>query len=156
MEKMITVQSSNFGQSTAIRATVKKGRYQLRPHIHQFSEIVYVIKGEIRISVDGKEEIAKAGDIALIPPFHFHDYYTPEYCEIWLAVFSNDFVSDFSTDGEFYYRGEKSVFTPSPLIKELLEERMMNTNEEIVVCDAPAFRRMKVALYAVWEIYSGL
>ena len=46
MEKMITVQSSNFGQSTAIRATVKKGRYQLRPHIHQFSEIVYVIKGE--------------------------------------------------------------------------------------------------------------
>ena len=151
---MITVQSSNFGQSTTIRATVKTGKYHVRSHIHQFSEIVFVLEGEIRISVDGKEEIAKAGDVALIPPFHFHDYYTPEYCKIWLAVFSNDFVSDFSNDGEFYYHGEKSVFTPSQIVAQLLESRMIDTNEEIVNCDARTFRNIKVAIYAVWEEYT--
>ena len=116
--------------------------------------MLFVLEGEIRISVDGKEEIAKAGDVALIPPFHFHDYYTPEYCKIWLAVFSNDFISDFSNNGEFYYSAEKSVFTPSPLVAELLKSRMMDTGEAIVACDAPTFRNMKVALYAVWEEYT--
>ena len=122
--------------------------------MHQFSEMVFVLEGEIRINLDGREEIAKAGDIAVIPPFHFHDYFTPEYCRIWLAVFSNDFISDFANNGEFYYSAERTVFTPTPLVSELLKSRMIDTEEQITVCDASTFRNVKVALYAAWEEYT--
>ncbi|MBQ8380273.1 MAG: AraC family transcriptional regulator [Clostridia bacterium] len=151
---MITVQSSNFGFTGTLRTSVKKGKYEMRSHLHQFSELLLVLDGEITVSKDGKEETARAGDVVIVPPFALHGFYTPSYSHIWLAVFSNDFISDFSQDTEYYYNTGRSVFTPSNEVLNLLKSRMIDTKEELITCDREQFRMIKAALYAVHEEYA--
>ena len=153
---MIRVHSSNFGINTALRCSTKKGQYYVEPHIHQFSEIVYVKNGSLCATVDGTEERAEAGDIVFISAFQTHTLTASDDAEIWICVFSNDFINDFKNEGDVYYIGERAVYTPSELVREFFVCRFIDSAEQFLDYDLSAFRSFRAGIYAVYEEYTRL
>ena len=154
---MITVQGSNFGAKSAIKCSSKKGQYSLGEHLHQFSEIVFVKKGSIRITVDGKSEIARANDIAVIFPFQVHSFDTDDFCDIQLCLFSNDLLPEFILPDRIYSPGENAVFSPTYELLIYIKNKIPDTAEEIIYMNDEnlnVFRRVKAALFAIHEEYS--
>lgn len=153
---MLRVHISNFGMNSALRCSTKKGQYSVEAHIHQFSEIVFVKQGTLTATVDGVKEIAKAGDIAFISAFRSHALAASPDAEIWICVFSNDFINDFSTEGDVYYMGEHSVFTPSDMVRDFFVSRFIDTAERFLEYNITAFRSFRAGIYAVYEEYTRL
>ncbi len=106
------IQHTNFGSISVIRCGIHEGKYDYDTHIHQFCELVWVLDGEIEMTVDGKTEVARASDITVIAPFQAHSFYTPKGCRIWICVISDDLLSAIPRD-ELYCPRSKAVFTPS-------------------------------------------
>ena len=73
------VQDSNFGSELVLKCGHTDGVHNSGNHIHQFCELEMVLEGEIEITVSGRTYLAKKGDIAIIPPFTVHSFYTPAY-----------------------------------------------------------------------------
>ena len=153
---MLRVHVSNFGVNTALRCGTKKGQYYVESHIHQFSEIVFVKAGTLTATVDGTEEIARAGDMVFISAFRSHTLSASADSEIWICVFSNDFISDFAGEGDVYYTGLRSVFTPTDIVRDLFASRFIDTAEKFLAFDVKLFRSFRAGIYAVYEEYTRL
>lgn len=151
---MIKVHSSNFGSKSALRCTTKIGKYFIEEHIHQFPEIVFVKAGTLDVIVDGKHETAKEKDIVFINSFQIHTLSASKNAEIWICVFSNDFINDFENGGNNFQRGVSSVFTPSVVLRDFLESKIVDSNEKFIAYDVSTFRRLKAGIYAVFEEYT--
>jgi len=117
------VQSTNFGSIHRIRSGVHEGKYCYGDHIHQFCELVWVLDGEIEMTVNGKTELAKKGDFTVISPFAVHSFYTPEYSRIHIAVISDSFIIGRISQDELYAAREKATFTPSRELIAFLEAK---------------------------------
>ncbi len=117
------VQNSNFGSTHIIRSGIHEGKYCFGDHIHQFCELVLVLDGEIEMTVNGKTEIARAGDITVITPFAIHSFNTPEYSKIHIAVISDSFIVNNITPEELYSKRERATFTPSSELLSFLNAR---------------------------------
>lgn len=150
------IQLQNFGSNSSIKSTYHKGIYQCIERIHQFPEIVYIIDGSVEITVDGKKETAKKGDLAVITPFRAHSFHTPEYCNIWIGVISNDFVSDFISGNSISTSGERAVFTPSRSLSLYVTEHFPSPSETPTNLEfgAEHYRSIKALAYAVFEEYT--
>lgn len=150
------IQLQNFGSNSSIKSTYHSGKYQCVERIHQFPEIVYIIDGSVEITVDGKKETAKKGDLAVITPFRAHSFHTPEYCNIWIGVISNDFVSDFISGSGISISGERAVFTPSRSLSLYVTEHFPSPSEipKNLVFGAEHYRSIKALAYAVFEEYT--
>lgn len=153
---MPTVHVSNFGFDTALRCSTKKGQYFIEPHLHQFSEIVFVKAGELSVTVDGVTETARENDVAFIGAFRTHTLKSSPDAEIWICVFSNDFIHDFKTEGDVHYVGERSVFTPSDMAREFFVSKFVDSAENFLEYNASIFRSMRVGIYAIYEEYTRL
>ena len=151
---MIRVQTENYGNQSTIKCTTKKGPYHVERHIHQFWELVYVRDGSLSFTVDGYKGVANAGDIILVSPFRTHSYSTPDYSDIWLALFSDDFVCDFANDGNMYYVSETPIFKPSKQLLSYFKTKLVDTGEVFIYNNNPLFRRMKAAIYPIYEEYT--
>lgn len=154
---MITVQGTNFGTVNTVKCSVKTGRYVLGSHMHQFSELVFVRGGSIRVTIDGKSEIANENDIVVISPFQIHSFDTDIFCDIKLCLFSNDFISDFIPRDKICILGERAVFSPSAALAEFIRDKIPDTGEEPVRFTSSAdatYRKIKAAIYAIYEEYT--
>jgi len=148
------VQKSNFGTTSAARCFYKEGQYTFWEHIHQFSEITYVLEGSIEITIDGIKETANSGDIVIVPPLKKHSIETPKYCKIWSCVFSNDFVLDFISTDELYGGGDKAVFTPSKHLSYFFDNRLIDSEESLIEFTTTTFRMFKLFIHAIYEEYT--
>ena len=54
------------------------------PHFHEEAEIVYVLDGELIITLGTNNRIAKKGDICIIPPRIIHNLYTENHSETFV------------------------------------------------------------------------
>ena len=153
---MINIHSSNFGTESALRCATKKGAYYTEPHIHQFPEIVLVNGGTIDLTVDSRRETARAGDIAFIGSFQEHTIKGSEDADIWICVFSNDFIMDFNTRSDIHCVGERAVFTPSATLLSFLKSKIVDSGEKFIVFDQAVFRSLKAGIYAVYEEYTRI
>ena len=151
---MLKIHASNFGMNTALRCSTKKGQYYVEPHIHQFSEIVFVKEGILKATVDGIEEVAKKGDIVFISAFRTHTLSATPDAEIWICIFSNNFITDFESEGDVYYMGERSVFTPSDIVRSFFVSRFIDSAENFFEYNPSVFRSFRAAIYAVYEEYT--
>ena len=151
---MINIHSSNFGTESAVRCTTKKGAYYTEPHIHQFPEIVLVKSGTLSVTVDGRTETARAGDVLFIGSFQTHTMRGSEDADIWICVFSNDFISDFNTNADVYSIGQRAVFTPSEATLKFLTDRLVDSGEKFISFDKTIYRFLKAGIYAAYEEYS--
>ena len=133
-----------------------EGKHEYPEHLHHFIETVCVLDGEIEITINGNAEIARKGDIAVIPPFHPHSFHTPQYCKIWVELFSPVWVTDFFS-WEKFYMAEKNVFTPQPqtfsyIVSKMPPQRYSWRRKEDEL-SKDFFRRTKTLYYAIFEEY---
>ena len=123
LEIFMIIQKSNFGSVHVIRSGIHDGKYCFGDHIHQFAELVWVLDGEIEMTVNGRTELAKKGDFTVISPFAIHSFYTPEYSKIHIAVISDSFIVDRITPDELYRERQSAVFTPSDELCDFLDKK---------------------------------
>ena len=116
------VQYHNFGDQSIVRCGHPNGKHNSDDHIHEFLEMEMILEGEIEITVEGKRHIARPGDLAVIPPFKLHSFYTPEYVRATIFVFSNNFLPESVPYDELCRSREACVFhAPEPLWRYLTE-----------------------------------
>lgn len=153
-DKMLQIQISNCFTEKTLRTTTKKGRYAIGDHLHQNTEIVYVIDGCIDVTVEGRVERAYKNDIIVIAPFRVHSFHTEEYSSVWISVFSNDFISDFLLSDEVYYYGERAVFTPSEILLNFFLPKVGDSCENLYTLEGKEYLKIKTAFSAVFEEYT--
>lgn len=107
------IQSKNFGQSAAFNCGNVEGIHDSNNHIHQYLEIEMVTDGEIEIVVSGRRHIARAGDIAVIPPFKVHSFKTPEYVSMLICTLSSFFLPQSVSREELFAERDCFVFHAS-------------------------------------------
>ena len=66
-------------------------------HLHRQVEIMFVISGELEISMEEQVYPLKAGDISVAFPDKIHSLNTPKTSRVLLMVFDIDFLQDFRT-----------------------------------------------------------
>lgn len=121
------VQNTNFGIHGTVACGIHDPAHNYGTHIHQATEIVYVLDGYIESTVNGHTDILKAGDMAVITPLRPHSTYTPDRCRILICVFANDLIMDFIPSIELYKGYGKNAFTPSPSLTAYLNDKLLNT-----------------------------
>ena len=75
--------------------TVVYKDFRFHPHFHKNIEFVYVIGGEVTVTVDLNTEKVGKGHFVVIPPMSVHSFETEQHSSVWVGVFSNDHVSEF-------------------------------------------------------------
>ena len=147
------VQTINFDRSGLYRAAFKQDHYYVQRHIHQCSEIIYVKKGSLMATVDNQTTLLQPGDIAVISPFQVHTFDTPDRVELWLCVFSNGLLEDIMPKNEIYKGRNQISFKPSKHLRDFLEHKLLNSNEEMISFDYFELRKIKTILTAIYEEY---
>jgi len=112
-------------------------------HFHKNFELIYVISGEIDAIIDNRTEKLYEGDFALVIPNQIHAYQTPNNSCVWIGVFSEDFVHEFSNQMKDK-QGEFSKFYCDTNIKEFLLKELINENR-------PSIYSLKACLYAACD-----
>lgn len=105
------------------------------PHLHSHVEIIYVVDGEIVISINNKTKKMKKGEIAFSFPNDIHSYETSTVSKTILTIFSPNIIngyfgnkSDLTLEIPFYYCPNKIV----EFLNVLLEEFNATKNEFII------------------------
>ncbi|MBU9722343.1 MULTISPECIES: AraC family transcriptional regulator [Bacillaceae] len=84
--------------------------YSFPLHFHRAYEFIYVIDGELSVSIDKNEYTLRKNDAAFIFPNQIHEFKTIDHSKITIVIFSPELV------GHFYmnYKGvvpENNVFS---------------------------------------------
>ena len=119
------------------------------------AEVAYIMDGEVEVTVNGKTEIAKKGDMVFVPPYTFHRYFSKDEksVDLWLFMFSYSILSNIMHEGEMLIRYDRAVFTPSEEVRALTVSRIFDTKEEIVYPDEKSSRKIRAFLYPVLDEY---
>lgn len=110
-------------------------------HFHKNFELIYVLEGEVDLTLNNAKHLLSAENFALILPNEFHAYHTPDHSLAWVGVFSSDFVSEFDrlTHNQC---AQMPVFTCEANIRAFLLHYLISENP-------PDTLLLKSALYAV-------
>lgn len=95
-------------------------------HFHKNYELIYVLDGAVELTCNSKNLLLTKDTFAMILPNEFHAYHTPEASQVWIAVFSADFVGEFAkqvegkraADPRFHCDGALKAFLQAYLITE--------------------------------------
>lgn len=122
------IQQHNFGTKLELKCGHTDGIHNSDDHLHQFFEFEVVLEGEIEITMDGETVTARAGDIAIIPPFRIHSFNTPRYVKQLICVITNSFITDFIPFDEICLKRQTHVFHASePLWAFIINSDFYNT-----------------------------
>jgi len=88
---LLVYQTENFGRSFDYRHRYHD-RFVIPAHIHEYSEILYVLSGEMTMLIGGVKYRVPAGHVAFVIPNEIHAYTDETACRVMCAVFSNDFI----------------------------------------------------------------
>lgn len=148
------LQNRNFGFELSMRSNHHEGKHDYAEHIHQFMEVLFVLKGSIEVDYNGLTQTAHEGDLAVIPPFQRHSYHTPEYCKIWVGVISSDWVADFFPLDSFPIT-KTAVFTPSPAVLAYVKENIPYPHGilKATQISQEMYRKTKALYYAILNEY---
>lgn len=120
-------------------------------HFHKGYEFVYVLKGELCVTVDRKKYFPKQGECMLIFPYQFHSYQKSESSKICIVVFSNAHVPFFHNLTENRLAVNPVFSLSETTEKFVLSSLIGNTliEGEQVKIPAPDPLVLKAALYAL-------
>ena len=153
--KVMFIQETTFGTHATLGSMTYEGVYDDGNHIHQLSEIVFVLGGELGMTVEGKTEIGRQGDVFLITPFKMHSFFTKEYCKILIVVFSNDFATGLISEDALYRGRDTALFTPSHDVAEYVGNRFYDATRDFLNnVDAEAnYLRAKTCIHMLLNEY---
>lgn len=114
-------------------------------HFHRNLEVICVLKGSVKCTVNNVDCVLSEGDFGLCLPCDIHRYEPCEDTLYWVIVFSEDFVQMFAkiTEGKV---GKKFSFNLSEEVKQYVYCRLVK-NED------PSLFTLKSCLYAICEEY---
>lgn len=139
------------GTKTGILTGIYKRKSLIGLHLHQFPELVFVLEGEMDISINSKIYHGKCGDVFVIPPFAIHSYISDDTCLRFHFLFSSDIITDYISSDELYSTLNSYVFTPSETVFNYSLGLKVDTNYKFLQIDVHEIRRIKPMLYAVYE-----
>lgn len=114
-------------------------------HFHKNYELIYIYDGELDVFCGGREFTMHSGEFALILPNCIHSLHTPKKAEVWIGVFSADYVSSFDA----FMSGKQNltnVFTVDEELMPYLKKYLLTDKKSDVL-------NMKAMLYAVCSAY---
>ena len=144
---------NDFGYREAYRGSRKRESYSIYSHIHQFSEIIYVFSGNVKLTVDGVFYNLSAGEVAVITPFQVHEVQSVGAADFWMCVFSCSCVPDSSSEVEFFHNRPRSVFSASRSLSSQIDEMLSVCPHPILTKEEKIDRRIKAVLYSVFSEY---
>ncbi len=147
------IQTVNFDNSGMYRCAFKKGKYAVSAHIHQCSEVVIIMGGELNGTVEGEKKTLRAGDVAVITPFSEHSFTSKSGAELWICVFSNSLLNGVMANDELYQPRSSSFFKISDELLSFLKQRLPDSSEEMVPFNYEAQRKMLIILLAIFDEY---
>jgi AraC-like DNA-binding protein len=109
-------------------------------HFHKNYELIYVLDGEVELTLGSQKMCLQADSFAIVLPNQFHAYRTPQHSRVWIAVFSADFVGEFAklTEGK---QAADPRFTCNETVKAYLLSALITES-------TPDLLSMKSLLYA--------
>lgn len=146
------IQTINFDRSGMYRCTYKNELW-VREHIHQCTEIIYVMRGELKITVGEEKRVLTAGEVALIQPFITHKFDKSENLLLWLCVFSNDLLTDFLPRDRLYRKRSSAYFRISDRLAAFLAEALPDSAEEMVPFNYTERRKIMTLLFPIIDEY---
>ena len=152
--RKMQIQVNNFSIDDRVKAVTKHRTLNVKLHIHQFVELIYVMEGKILVKHNAIKEIANTGDIIVIPPFQEHSFFTENKAKAkyWTFMFSDTFIQDILYHEKGYIEFQKMVLTPSDELRIFVESRMFETGSNNIV--EPDFKTkisLKSLIYAVFS-----
>ena len=147
------IQTVNFDNSGMYRSAFKSGPYTVPMHIHQCSEVIIVMSGEMNAIVSGEEKVLREGDVAVISPFAEHCLTSKSEVEFWLCVFSGSLIAPVLSHDDIYSTRSSSFFKISDELYEFIKKRLPDSGEEMVPFDYENQRRMLVILLSLFNEY---
>ena len=126
---MIVYEGCHFGEK-GHRACYGFANFSVVPHFHRSNELLYVEEGNMRAETDGRTFWLGAGDLLLVLPYEIHAYETqgPSKCQV--AVFSPDYLSEFSAMGTKYAL-ENPVISLGKEAAEFMRFSLLGNQENI-------------------------
>ena len=124
----LQIQSQNFSLSHEIRYQMVDRQYRLLTHIHQFAELVFLLEGELTVTVDGRAEQMLPGQATFIFPFQRHGFSSESETKLAILLFSPSMLSDFFSSSNGLV-GQQSVFTPSEATRTAFTEKIFQSDD---------------------------
>lgn len=140
-----------FGYEEQYRGSIKNTKYKIRSHIHQFSELVYVIDGVLDAVVDGRKYSIHPGEIAIITPFQMHEFSSLSTVKFYMCVFANNCVPNYHVDVEFFHNRESAVFKATDSIKAQINDMLETIEHPYYVTKSGVPRKIKAMFYSVFS-----
>ena len=114
-------------------------------HFHKNLELIYVIRGVVKCTVNNSDYILEEGCFGLCLPCDIHRYEPSENTLYWVVVFSEDFVRSFSKSiaGR---RGDGFAFRADETVRKYILDRLISN-------ESPSLFTLKSCLYAACEEY---
>lgn len=113
---LIKYQNENIGKSYSFRYGHHLAGYEVPLHIHEYSELLFVEKGNMTMNLDGKKMVVEEGNVLFVFPNQAHEYTKETECDVYCFVFSNDYLHSF-------YRHYPNCVPISPVVEA--DEHMM-------------------------------
>ena len=88
---MLVHQPTNSVGNYNYNAYFYKG-YKMYYHFHSNYEVVYMVSGKAEVMIDNRTEELEKGAFALILPNQLHSFQAEEGAEMWVCVFSEEYV----------------------------------------------------------------
>ena len=114
-------------------------------HFHKNYEFIYVISGTVRCEASKRQRLLRAGDFALCMSNEIHSIRTIDAGQIWIGVFSEDFIGEFVK-----YRKDRMsadfTFRCAPPLSDYIMENLIKTKIDSVFV-------IKSCLYALCNEY---
>ena len=114
-------------------------------HFHKNLELIYVIKGKVKCTINDTVYVLKKDDFGLCLPYDIHQIEPEENTEYWVLVFSEEYVKYFSK----FIKGK----TGSGFIFNLDNTTLSFLKEKIIYNASPTVMTMKSCLYIICEEY---
>ena len=126
---MIVYEDCHFGEK-GHRACYEFRDFSVVPHFHRSNELLYVEEGKIKAETDGRTFWLEAGDLLVVLPYEIHAYETqgPSKCRV--AVFSPDYLNEFSDIGAKYVL-EKPVISLGKEAAEFMQTFLFGEQENV-------------------------
>ncbi len=67
-------------------------------HFHRSYELLYSLKGKIKVTIGSEKIELNRGECALVFPYVLHSFSVTEGCSLWVGVFSSDHVKEFDKE----------------------------------------------------------
>ena len=122
------IQGDNFHNETVFKHQLHHKVITYPAHIHQLAELIYLLEGEMTVTVDGTDHQLKAGQTVLIFPFQTHKFYSKNKVKAAMYLFSASLLPSFFNvnDGKI---GDGSCFFPSAATKFHFEEKILSESD---------------------------